>query len=175
MRTTLPGVTAIVLGAAVWPGATPSPALRRRAEVAAQLYCDGLVKVIITTGGVGDHPPSEAAVTARVLTELGVPESAIRCEDRSHSTMENLVHSRAFLADGAPVVIVTDRWHLPRAKLVARRLGLVATGAAPSLRGSHPGRITRAVLRELPALLWYAIRPFPGTAGAIRRQNCGKR
>ena len=151
---------AIVLGAAVWPGGTPSPTLRRRAEKAAALFHMGKVVRIVATGGVGTHPPSEARVIREVLAARGVPESAVILEEQATTTLENLVNARALLPGGTPVVIVSDAWHLPRARLAARRLGMQAGGAAASLRGSHPLGILRAALRELGAFLWYLVRPM---------------
>jgi len=55
-------------------------------------------------------------------------------------------------------VLVSDFWHLPRARLVARRLGLRAQGAAPTLSGARPLFTARAVLREMAAFLVYALR-----------------
>jgi uncharacterized SAM-binding protein YcdF (DUF218 family) len=149
------------MGAAVWPGGVASPALRRRAEAAGRLFLDGRVVRIVTTGGIGDHPPAEAEVAAAILDELGVPRSGILIENRSTTTLGNLVETRKILGPGATVRIVTDSWHLPRALLTARRLRLAASGELTPLRGGNPWRITKAVIREVPALVWYALRPFP--------------
>lgn len=151
---------AIVLGAAVWPGGVPSRALRRRAERAAALYLDGTVRGLVATGGVGRHPPSEAAAIREIVLTLGVPADAVVMEEGSTSTLENLAHAYALLPARTPVIIVTDLWHLPRARLTAHRLGMTARGAAPSLRGAHPGRVLRAALREVGALTWYLVRPI---------------
>ena len=151
---------AIVLGAAVWPGGVPSPALRRRAEKAAALYRAGDVDGIVATGGIGQQPPSEAAAICDVVTGLGVPRQAVILEDRSTTTIENLENARRLIPPGTPVIIVSDRWHLPRARLVARRRGLSAAGAAPSLKSAHWGRVFLAVLREAAALAWYFVRPM---------------
>ncbi|WP_421704906.1 YdcF family protein [Aliiroseovarius sp.] len=152
--------TAIILGAAVWPGGVPSPTLRLRAERGARLYLDGQVGGIIASGGVGRHPPSEAEVIRDICVHLGVPANAIRLEDRSTSTARNLAFSQPLLDNPAgPVVIVTDLYHLPRARLVAKRLGMRAVGAAPPLKGRSPWRFLKMCLREVPALAWYLIRP----------------
>ncbi len=151
---------AIVLGAAVWPGGLASPALRRRAEKAAALYLAGAVSGIIATGGPGRHPPSEAQAIREVVVAQGVPDTAVTLEDRSRTTLENLANAKDLVPPGVSAIIVSDLWHLPRARLAARRLGLPATGAAPSLRGAHRGRVLRAVLREAAALLWYLVRPM---------------
>lgn len=151
---------AIILGAAVWPGGEASPTLRRRAETGAALYRAGRVQGIVATGGVGRHPPSEAEVIRELVTALGVPGEAVILEDRSATTHENLANAQALLPADAPAIIVSDFWHLPRARLTARRLGLEATGAAPPLKGSNWARILVALLREAAAFLWYLVRPI---------------
>lgn len=151
---------AIVLGAAVWPGGVPSRTLQRRAEKAAALYLEGDVGGLIATGGIGVYPPSEAAAICELVTALGVPRAAVILEERSTTTLQNLVNAQALLAPDTPAIIVSDLWHLPRARLVARRLGLAATGAAPPLKGIHYGRVLRAVLREAAAFAWYLVRPM---------------
>ena len=152
---------AIVLGAAVWPGGVPSPSLRRRAEAAAALYRAGRVAGIVGTGGLGRHPPSEAEAIRAIVLAQGVPETAVILEDRSTNTRENLIFSRALLPEGTAVVIVSDAWHLPRARLIARRLGLAATTARASGKGSAPHRRAKAMLRELAALALELLRPPP--------------
>ena len=149
---------AVVLGAAVWPGGVASPTLARRTDHAIRLWRAGEVQVILGCGGVGRHGPAEAEVIADLCRAAGVPEAALRREAASTSTEENLRFARPLLALLAPsqVVIVTDGFHAPRARLVARRLGLqvvsAPVGAPLTLR-----RI-RAGLREMPAYLWTALR-----------------
>ena len=152
--------TAIILGAAVWAGGVPSPTLRLRAECGAKLFLDGKVGGVVASGGVGRHGPSEAQVIRRICVDMGVPEAAIRVEDQSRTTLENLRFSQPLLRDPTgPVVIVSDLYHLPRARMVARRLGMRAWGAHPGLRGRNPLRYIKLSLREVAAFAWYMIRP----------------
>lgn len=156
-------MTVIVLGAAVWEGGAPSPTLQRRAGHAAALWHRGGVGRIVTTGGIGRHPPAEAIVAARVCMSLGVPEAALRCEDRSTNTFENLAFARPLLPHPpGPVLLVSDRYHLPRAVLIARLMGLRArTSAAPKgtqasvpVRGCRLLREAMALSAAVPVTLW---------------------
>ena len=144
---------AVVLGAAVWPGGTPSPTLRRRAAHAVALYHAGRVDAVLGCGGTGRHGPAEAVVIARLCRDAGVPDSAIGIEDRSATTRENLTHARALLPRGAAVVIVTDPYHAPRARLLARQLGLAATHSCPAARRIGPSQWLRHLPREALALI----------------------
>ncbi len=153
---------ALVLGAAVWAGGRASPTLERRALHAAGLWRSGEVSAILASGGVGRHGPSEAAVIARLCREAGVPEAVLMLEERSTSTEENLRFSLPLLREvgAASVVIVTDGFHAPRARLAARRLGLAALGplSSDSPRVPLSANRVKVGLREVPAYLWYALR-----------------
>ncbi len=67
----------ILLGAAVWRDG-PSPTLRRRTLHSAALWHAGTAPIIVVCGGLGRHPPTEAAAMANLLQAAGVPAAAIR-------------------------------------------------------------------------------------------------
>jgi len=118
---------ALVLGAAQYNG-RPSPVFARRLDAALELYRNGFVSLIVVSGGRGEGDNySEGEVGCGYLLNRGVPAGALRCETESRSTWENLLFSKALLEDG-PVWLVTDEPHLPRALLLARRLGIDARG-----------------------------------------------
>ncbi len=146
---------ALVLGAAIWPGGQPSPTLRRRARHAARLYHAGAVTHIIGCGGPGRHPPAEAEAIARICLEAGVPAAALLREDTSTRTLENIARARPLLAriGAREAVIVTDRYHAPRAWLTARALGLRARVSCPAPRGTSRRALARSWLREAAAIL----------------------
>ncbi|MGB3406202.1 MAG: YdcF family protein [Jannaschia sp.] len=137
---------ALVLGAAVRPDGTPSPTLRLRVEHAVGLYHAGQVQALCIAGGQGRYGPPEATVGCALAQDLGVPAEDLIAEDRSRSTFENLIFARPLLRD-RPLVIVSNRWHLPRAALVARILKMPARTSGPRGQMPWPGTL-RAVLRE---------------------------
>ncbi len=147
---------ALVLGAAVWADG-PSPALVRRVDRATELWRQGRVRYIVACGGIGLHPPSEAEVARALLLAAGVPATAVSVEARSVNTRQNIGLALPVLkALGTrSVIIVTDRWHAPRARLIARRLGLTAGSAHPPLTRQRMTGQARNALRELPALVWH--------------------
>lgn len=117
-------------------GCPPGPAFVRRLDAAATLFHDGRARFIVVSGR------NEAEWGAAHLRARGVPESALRLEGAARNTWENLQRSRPLLGEGS-FHLVTDRWHLPRATVVARSLGLEVSpiGADSPLR-------LRSVLRE---------------------------
>lgn len=152
----------LILGAAVWPGGQPSPALARRARHGARLYLEGGYDLVIASGGLGKHAPAEAEVMAKLLHAEGVPRSAILQEGVSTTTAENIAFSRPLLqARGiTDVTVVTDYFHLPRAVMTARRHGLTAHGACPTegLRQTPLRKHLYAIAREAVALPVYWLR-----------------
>ena len=149
---------ALVLGAAVWRSGRASPTLERRAMRAVQLWRDGEVRAIVGCGGLGAHPPSEGQAIREICIREGVPDAVVLCEELSANTEENVRFALPLLReiDAREVIVVSDRYHLPRALLVARRLGVLARGAWPDAPFNR--RRLRAVMREVPAYLWYALR-----------------
>jgi uncharacterized SAM-binding protein YcdF (DUF218 family) len=157
---------AVVLGAQVLSGGRPSRTLEARVRHAAQLYKEGKVGLVVPTGGLGEHPPSEAEVMARILREEGVPEEAVLVEDRALNTCDS-VRLTAGMADTLgvkSVVVVTDPLHCVRTVAAFRRAGLMAWAApvysSPMWRGKWLRR--GQLIREIGALTWYRIRRGAG-------------
>jgi uncharacterized SAM-binding protein YcdF (DUF218 family) len=145
----------VVLGAKLGAGGAAGPALLRRAEAAARAWAGGGYAVVVVTGGPPVAEPSEAAVLRAELVARGVPEAAILLEPRARSTFENAAFAIPLLrARGiARVAVVSDAYHLPRAMIVMRALGMPASGIAAE-RPGPPDRARRAaeLLREAAAL-----------------------
>ena len=151
----------VVLGAAVRRDGTPSPALARRIALAARLHREGVALTVIASGGLGRHPPAEAQAIRDGLLAAGVPHAAVIEEDRARSTYENARNSIAIMrARGLRrAVVVTDAFHLPRALMTFRRLGMPAVGRGARFTAGTPAW-TRALAwaREVLALPVYLVR-----------------
>ncbi|ROU03612.1 YdcF family protein [Histidinibacterium lentulum] len=147
----------LLLGAAVHMDG-PSPALRDRAVHAARLWQAGEAAMVLASGGARAGRMAEAEAAAGVLGGMGVPESAIRLECAARSTWENLLFSRPILREmgAAEVLLVTDRLHMPRALIAARKTG-VRVLARPAVAGGDR-RLWRLALREAAACAAYALR-----------------
>ncbi len=145
---------AVVAGCRVMPGGHASTALARRCQRAVQLWHQGKVTSIICTGGVGDHPPSEASVAAAMARDLGVPSEAIFLEDRSTTTEENARFAAALYGDKIKsVLVVSDSFHVLRCQRVFNRHFAHAHGTG-SINDLSPR--LRGALREVAAVAWYA-------------------
>jgi uncharacterized SAM-binding protein YcdF (DUF218 family) len=117
----------VVLGAAQYNG-QPSAILRGRLEAAFALYQQGKAPRIVVTGGrrPGDTY-SEGQVGCSYLRKRGIPPRALRCEDKSRRTIENLENIKPIIGKDA-IIVVTDEPHLPRALILADQLGIAAIG-----------------------------------------------
>ncbi len=148
----------IVLGAGVY-GDTPSITLEHRLEGAARyLDANPETKAVLSGGQGAGEDITEAECMRRYLTTHGIAPERLLAEDRSTSTKENLLFSKAVIeADGGiadGVVIVSSGYHLFRATKMAEMLGIGATGAAGS--DGYPIYVTGMYLREAVAVakLW---------------------
>lgn len=116
---------AIVLGAAVWPTG-PSPALRARVWKGCRLLQDGRADNLIFCGGEGRYPPTEAEAAAVLAESWLVDNERVFLEDRSVNTWENLLFAHEIMAEQGfnNAFIVTDSFHMKRAILMAKKLGI---------------------------------------------------
>ncbi len=123
----------IILGAAL-VGDRPTLDLRVRLDKSiayAKKYPD--VKMILSGGQGEEELISEAEAMKRYLLSKGISGTNIYKEERSRNTFENIKYSKqvidALNADNKPaVVIVSNDFHIFRAKMLARRIGLDAHG-----------------------------------------------
>ena len=109
-----------------------------RSVHAVRLYRAGRAPLIIVSGG-NVFPQqgfrSEAAYTADLLHELGVPQSAIIFEGNSRNTRENAVEVSKILKRRQlnRVLIVTSAFHMPRALGAFRAVGVDAIPSSSSI------------------------------------------
>lgn len=121
----------VILGAAQYNG-QPSPVLEARLEQALSLWNEGLAAHIVVTGGkqLGDAF-TEAESEANYLIDHGVPRGAILYENEGRDTWQSMQGVASVLKgkDIKRLLIVSDGFHLLRARLMARDLGFTAYGS----------------------------------------------
>jgi len=147
------------MGAAVWSGGRASNAMRRRVEGALASTTGQPNALFLVSGGVGDHPPSEAAVMAVVLREAGVPPSNILLDEASDDTLSsvrNCVRVLESLPSVGEVIVCSDVYHIPRCRWLFRLFG-ISTRAGQVASGRSQNTLVRwsyYYLRESAALPW---------------------
>lgn len=110
--------------------------------------------MLICTGGVGRHPPSEAEVSAKIARECGIPRDQLLIEQTSTSTIENLRNAHLMMSAKATAIIITDRFHSKRALMLARLIGMEAKLVVPdkSYPRSRTSVYIKGWLREIVAI-----------------------
>jgi uncharacterized SAM-binding protein YcdF (DUF218 family) len=148
----------IVLGARVNYNDHLNPCLVARVEHGAKLVRGGVAKFLIVSGGVDiEDGASEAKAMRDIALAAGISSDQIILEPKATSTFENLEFSKVILGQRKlkSVIVVTEPYHVPRAAMIARKLGLdFSSSPAPeSACWSRFKHFSRFFLREPFAVL----------------------
>jgi SanA protein len=158
---------ALVLGARVFTGGRVSQVLEDRLATALALYRSGGVKRILVSGDHGTAAYDEVNAMRAWLEARGVPPRDIFLDHAGFDTYSSMRRARdVFLA--RRVIVVTQRFHLPRALYVARALGLEADGA-PADRRRYRGAVyleAREIGARVRAFVDVTINRAPHHGGA---------
>ncbi|MGB3401296.1 MAG: ElyC/SanA/YdcF family protein [Microcoleaceae cyanobacterium] len=118
---------AIVFGAGVWADGTPTPMLADRVQGAVDLYRLGRIEKILMTGDNSLPEYNEVAAMQYYAEQKGVPAEDITLDYAGFSTYESCYRaSEIFGIEKA--VLITQRYHLPRAVYTCKHLGIDAVG-----------------------------------------------
>lgn len=149
----------VVLGNAVDSKNRPLPSLASRLEAALALYRRGGQGVIMVSGGiVPNDGRNEAQGMRDWLVARGVSSEAIVVDEYGDNTRASAEHAHQWLAANrlSRVVVVSQYFHLPRARLAMRQAGATDAG------GDYPRRwFIRDIyssLREVAGYVAYAMR-----------------
>ncbi len=141
---------AIVFGAGIRNNATPSPLLARRVEAAVKLYNENKVEKIIVSGDNRESDYNEPLVMQRYAESLGVPAADIIRDDLGLDTFDTCRRAKEVF-DVESAVLNTQEYHLPRAVVSCRSVGIDAIGHEAENR---LGRYNiNYVVREIPAMV----------------------
>lgn len=158
MKHTVSPASVVILGSQIINGKVP-PLLRSRLDKGLEVYRRAsaqkeLAPLLIPSGGQGaDESRPEGAAMADYLVAAGAPSEHVVAEEKATTTAENLQFSATIAQDqgrGGAMVIVTNNYHVLRAALLSRKLGLEAqVVGSPTARYFLPS----AFLREYVAIL----------------------
>lgn len=116
---------AVVFGAAVRQDFTLSDVARERITAAVLLYQQGKVKKIFISGD--NRHNLEVEAIAQFAVKQGVPENALVLDRLGIDTGDSC---RNFKPVADEAILVTQRFHLPRALLMCEKYRIPATGLA---------------------------------------------
>ncbi len=124
---------AIVFGAGLQRDGTPSPVLKDRVAAAAQLYFDGKVDKLLMSGDNRFVDYNEPGAMKAYAISLGVPEEDIVLDYAGRRTYDTCYRA-AHIFGVKEAILVTQRFHLPRALFTCNGLGIESTGISANMQ-----------------------------------------
>lgn len=163
---------ALVFGAGIRADGRLTRVLADRVEAAVALYQAGRVQKLLFSGDNSSSYYDEVSAMYRYAIERGVRAEDITLDYAGFSTYESCYRAQAIF-EVREAVLITQRYHLPRALYTCQHLGVEAVGYGVEDWGVYPGVLMgRFVLRETLATvkaLWevHLTRPLPTFLGPV--------
>lgn len=146
---------AIVFGAGLRRDGTPTAILRDRVETAANLYTSGKVEKILMSGDNRFDDYNEPEAMRQYAISLGIPARDIALDYAGRRTYDTCYRAKAIFGVES-ALLVSQKFHLPRALFLCNTLGLEADGVEANQRR----------YRRISLLLWN-LREQLATIGAF--------
>jgi vancomycin permeability regulator SanA len=125
--------TAVVFGAGLRRDGRPTTVLADRVSTAVSLYQQGKVNTLLMSGSSNTSGYDEATAMLDFALQLGVPQEDILVDPEGDRTY--LTCARAKDIYGVErALLVTQRYHLPRALILCDALSIESEGVAADLR-----------------------------------------
>lgn len=141
---------AIVFGAGLWRDGSPTPVLYDRVATAADLYLAGKVEKLLMSGDNRFVEYNEPAAMREAALSFGVPDEDIVLDYAGRRTYDTCYRAQAIFGI-TEAILVTQKFHLPRALYLCNRLGVDAVGVNADLRDYRRSSMLYWNLRELIA------------------------
>lgn len=125
--------TVIILGASVHADGELSPILQDRVDTAIRLYRAGKVDNFLVTGDHRSEDYNEVAAMVNYLEDHGINAGDITADHAGLDTYDSMYRAGKLFGIKSAIV-VTQRFHLPRALYIASHLGLNYKGLAADQR-----------------------------------------
>ena len=152
---------AVVFGARVYADGRPSIPLADRVRTACGLYDQGLVSMLIFSGGPGDGEITEPEGMRRLAIRLGVPDEAIVLDPFGVNTDATVRHTGPLLVrlGARRVLAVSHFYHVPRIKMAYQRRG-IEVRTVPAKESYVLRAMPYYMAREVAAMWAYYLRPL---------------
>ena len=138
---------AIVFGAGLRRDGTPTPILRDRVQTAASLYLSGKVEKLLMSGDGQMEGYNEPEAMRQFALSLGVPNEAITLDFAGSRTYDTCYRAKTVFGVKS-ALLVTQKFHLPRALFLCNALGLEALGVEANNRQFWRGSMLVWNVRE---------------------------
>ena len=137
----------LVLGCKVGADGTLSHMLEDRLRQGVALYDLGTAPKLLMSGDHGTKEYDEVDAMKRYAVDAGISSQDVFMDHAGFSTYESVYRAKEVFGVQR-VIIVTQEYHLYRALMVARRMGLEAYGVAVNYR-TYAGQTSRDVREVL--------------------------
>jgi SanA protein len=124
---------AIVFGAGLRRDGTPTAILRDRVETAVDLYSSGKVEKILMSGDNRFANYNEPESMRQYALSLGIPAEAIALDYAGRRTYDTCYRAKAIFGVQS-ALLVSQKFHLPRALFLCNTLGLESDGVEANQR-----------------------------------------
>jgi len=118
---------AIIFGAGLRRDGRPTAVLRDRVETGAQLYFDGKIEKLLMSGDNQVVEYNEPEAMRQYAISLGVPEQDIVLDYAGRRTYDTCYRAKSIFGLES-TLLVTQKFHLPRALFLCNALGIEAQG-----------------------------------------------
>lgn len=151
----------VVFGNTVERSGVPSKRLAARLNRAEELYKSKFADVIIVSGGLGKEGYDEAKVMKDYLVAKGIPAQDIIEDNTGNTTYDTAKNTQKILKEQnkKSVILVSQYYHLARAKLAFRKVGIGPVFTAPAKNGVEL-RDPYSLLREFVGYYAYLFRKY---------------
>jgi len=153
----------VVFGNKVERTGMVSERLKRRLDKTVKLYAAGVSKKIIVSGATGVEGFNEPVVMKKYLLDCKVPPDAVITDEKGFNTFATVKNVKSMLAvekmSDPEIIIVTDYYHMARAKLAFKKAGFNHIGCARAEIAPETTDI-KSVAREFAGYYYYMFRSY---------------
>jgi len=143
---------AIVFGAGIRSDGRPTRVLEDRVRTAVEMFHAGRVDRLLLSGATQRNGHHETDSMLDLAMQLGVPREQLWLDYEGTRTFETCLRASEIWSV-RDAILVTQRFHLPRALLICDSLGIDAVGVTADRRVYSSLTMTFWQLREIPATL----------------------
>ncbi|OQA80906.1 MAG: vancomycin high temperature exclusion protein [bacterium ADurb.Bin243] len=153
----------VVFGNKVEKTGIVSERLKRRLDKAVKLYRAGTSKKIIVSGATGVEGFNEPVVMKNYLIDKGISASDITVDEKGFNTFATVKNVKSMLKEqkmhDPEIIIITDYYHMARARLAFNRAGFKKTSCARAEIAPETTDI-KSVAREFAGYYYYFFRSY---------------
>ena len=153
----------VVFGNKVERTGMVSERLKRRLDKTVKLYAAGVSKKIIVGGAPGVEGFNEPVVMKKYMIDHGIAGQDITIDEKGFNTFATVKNVKSMLAaekmSDPEIIIVTDYYHMARARLAFNRAGFKKIGCARAEIAPETTDI-KSVAREFAGYYYYMFRSY---------------